>query len=171
MQSYTTLFFIVLFFSCTTIKKSGSAINGLPQKLAFNKPVETDNKIAFLTLEVTLKDSVKETYEFKFVRIFFADGTLPNNSDSETLVPEPGYFYCAISEDEKTRSDYIKVKNPLKIVYEYADEAGQLKQSLVIKNKAEVFIRFQYNKNHKFLSIYTLLNNSSQFKKIYLATL
>ncbi len=171
MQRYIILFFLLLFFSCTTIRKSSSSIFAAPKTLAINKFGEGDNKIAFLTLEVTLKDTAKDIYDFKLVKTVFANGTLSNNSVDEPIVFEPGYFYCAISADDKTTSDYIKVKNPLKMAYEYADEGGQLKQAVILKNKAEVFIRFQYNKNLKYISIYNLPNNSLLLKKIFYATL
>lgn len=130
-----------------------------------NKPAQ--DKILFLTLNMTLTDSVQDTYQFSLLQSVFAEGSLKHNLFSNEAQPEPYYLYCEITDDSKKRIDFIKVKNPLQNIIEYSSEPGTLGKKLFVTNTGQVFLRFQFTNATKYLTIYKPQPDLRTLKKIY----
>lgn len=157
---------IILLISCSVNRKNVSQGDmAKPDKLNVGKEV-SDTKILFLTLNMTLIDSASDTYQFSLVNSVFADGQLHKNSLKEPSI-EPFYLYCEITDDDKKRSDFIKVRNPLLKVVEYSPEIGKLDKKLFVSQTGEIYLRFQFSKTSKYLTIYKPQPDLRTLKKIY----
>jgi hypothetical protein len=141
------------------------------EDLNLNRNGEALDKIAFLTFEVTLTDSVKDEYQFKLVKTFFTNGSLKKGIATANEVKEPRYLYYQIDGGSAKQEDYSKVPDPLKMVYEFPGENGALNKKTFVNKKGELIIRFQYEKTTKAISIFKMEPNTLTLKKVYNATL
>ena len=139
------------------------------EKLNISNGENAANKILFLTLRMTLADSVKDTYEFTVIKSIFAEGILNKNSFKEDINIEPFILYCEITDDSKKRVDLVKVQNPLLKLYEYSPDKETQGKILVKNNSGELYLRFQLTKDAKYLTIYKPQPDFRTLKKIYYA--
>lgn len=159
----------IMLNSCVTSNNNHHQKNETIDKLNISNRENAENKIIFLTLNVTVADSIQDTYNFKVVNTVLADGSLKKGSLPDQQVLEQNYFYCEIADENKKRQELIKVQNPLLKVYEYSPNKEVL-EKIVFKNMTGDFtIRFQFNKNSKYLTIYKLQPDLRTLKKVYYA--
>ena len=162
--------FVLMFGNCSAPLKVQHSSEGLNDKLEINKNGTALNKIVFLTFEVTLVDSINDLYNFKLKNTLFAPGLLKQNKLDDQMAIEPYYFYYQVSGENQKLKTYQKVQNPLQTVYEYAGENG-LNKKLIQKRSGEMIVRFNYNKDSKYISFFKPDNNTKTFKTIYHALL
>ncbi|MEO6328061.1 MAG: hypothetical protein ABIO55_03980 [Ginsengibacter sp.] len=156
--------------SCSTQHKSQNQFKEQPaEKLNVSNRENAENKIVFLTLQMTLADSLKDTYSFSLTNIIFAEGALGKNLFNNDIPVEPHYLYCEITDERKKRVEVIKVQNPLMKVFEYSADKQTLEKKLFTSNTGELFLRFQFTKISKYLTIYKPQPGSLTLKKIYYA--
>jgi len=161
---------IFLLMGCSSQHKSQSQLRDLPmEKLNVTKGENTGNKILFITFRMTLTDSIKDTYKFTVVNTIFGEGILNKNSFNSDIPAEPFNLYCEISDENKKRVDLVKVQNPLLKVFEYSPDKKTLEKKLFTSNTGELYLRFQLNKNSKYLTIYKPQPDLRTLKKIYYA--
>ena len=165
-------FLIAVAIGCAASKMKGKQAESLPiENLQITGEQNSDNKIVFLSIMIMQTDSIKDTYSLKVTNTIFADGRLKRNPLA-TFSPEPNYLYCEILDNNKKRSDYIRVENPLLRVYEFNENPGSPLDKKSIKSKVGEFnLRFQFDKNSKYLSIYKASPDYKTLKKIYNATI
>ncbi len=157
---------ILLLISCSVNRKNVSQVDmPRPDKLNVGNEA-SETKILFLTLNMMQLDSASDTYRFSLVNSVFADGQLLKKSLKEPSI-EPFYLYCEITDDQKKRTDFIKVKNPLLKVVEYSPEIGKLDKKLLVSKTGEIYLRFQFGKRSKYLTIYKPQPDLRKLKKIY----
>jgi hypothetical protein len=157
---------VILLISCSVNRKNGSQNDmAKPDKLNVGKEV-SETKILFLTLSMTQIDSASETYKFSLVNSVFAEGQLHKNSFKEPSL-KPFYLYCEITDDDQKRTDFIAVRNPLLKVVEYSPEVGKLDKKVFVSKTGEVYLRFQFTKTSKYLTIYKPQPDLRTLKKIY----
>lgn len=127
------------------------------------------NKIIFLTFSISVKDSVKDEYDLHKKDVKYADGIL-KKAGADLNNAEPQYLYCELLNGEKERLDIVRVENPLLRVFEYSEEgSNQLQKKAFTAKTGEFVVRFNLNKQTKYLSVYKL--SANQLKKIYHAQL
>jgi hypothetical protein len=160
---------IILFLiSCSSQNKSQNQPDNVSvEKLNISSSENRENQILFLTLRMSLTDSVNDTYKFTVTNVIFAEGILNKNSFINDPPIEPHYLYCEITDDSKKRVDLIKVQNPLSRVFEYSPDSQTLEKKLFISNTGELNLRFQFIKNSKYLTIYKPQSDLQTLKKIY----
>lgn len=159
---------VLLLTSCSVNRKNVSHSDmAAPDKLNVGKQV-SETKILFLTLNMTQIDSASDTYKFSLVNSVFAEGQLHKNPPGELSI-EPFYLYCEITDDDKKRTDFIRIRNPLLKVVEYSPEIGKLEKKLFVNKTGELYLRFQFNKASKYLTIYKPQPDLRTLKKIYYA--
>ncbi len=126
------------------------------------------NKIVFLTLEVSLKDSVNDVYFFQQRSVRYTEGQVKKQFLPEGY--EPGSLYVVIKDDDGKVIESYSVPDPLNQIFETSDEkTGAMAKHIVRREKGELFLRFNLNKETKYLSIYKL--SSGQLKQLYEAKL
>ena len=150
--------------ACSTPKKITKA-KGNNLNVAGKENAE--NKILFLTFNITLVDSVSDTHVVSLVYAAFAPGRLHQNAFRSDTSLDPYYLYCEIAGDDKKRTTLLKVQNPLFTVLEYSPEPGILNKKLFVKKSGEISLRFQYTKASKYLTIYKPDSGLRTLKKIY----
>ncbi|MEP7109670.1 MAG: hypothetical protein ABI760_16870 [Ferruginibacter sp.] len=161
---------ILLLTGCSSLHKSQSQLKEVQAvKLNVSNGENAENKIIFLTFQMTLADSIKDTYTFTVTNTIFAEGILNKNSFISDMPVEPYNLYCEITDDTKKRVDMIKVQNPLLKVFEYSPDKTILEKRLFISNTGELFLRFQLTKNSKYLTIFKPQPDLQTLKKIYYA--
>lgn len=161
---------IVLLIGCSSQHKSQSQLKDIQmENLNISKGESAGNKILFITFRMTLTDSVKDTYKFTVINTVFAEGILNKNSFNSDIAAEPYNLYCEISDENKKRLDLLKVQNPLLKVFEYSPDKKTLEKKLFTSNTGELYLRFQFTKNSKYLTIYKPQPNLQILKKIYYA--
>ena len=178
MRSYLNIAVVLLFIifvsdGCITLKKSTTQTNKRGQdlktvhlKLEENRGV---NKIVFLTFSISVKDSVKDEYDLRMTDVKYADGTM-KKANAEMNSAEARYLYCEFLNEEKETMDIIRVDNPLLRVFEYTNEgSNQLLKKAFASKVGEFVIRFNLNKQTKYLSVYKI--SANKLKKIYYAQL
>lgn len=159
---------IIILTGCSSQKKGQGQFKNKPEeKLNLGDHQSKDNTILFLTLSMAITDSVKDTYKFAVTNTIFAKGILNVNPFKNDVVIEPYNLYCEISDDKKKRVDLIKVQNPLLKVFEYSPDKEKLEKKLFISRTGELFLRFQFSKNAKYLTIYKPQADSRTLKMIY----
>lgn len=137
-----------------------------------NDSYANENKIVFLNFEITEIDSIREEYSFKLINKIYADGILKKSPFAVATSFEKNYLYCEISSAEKQRLDFVKTEDPLNKIYEYPGDDKGLGKQLIKAQKGNFSIRFQYNSNMKYLTIYKLGNNNyDTLKTLYHAVL
>ena len=178
MRSYLNIsfFLIVIIFvcdGCNSIKESATQTNNrgkglkiVPLKLDENRVV---NKIVFLTFSISVKDSMNDEYDLRMTNVKYADGTM-KKANAEMNSAEEQYLYCEFLNGEKETMDIIRVDNPLFRVFEYTNEgSNQLQKKAFASKVGEFVIRFNLNKQTKYLSVYKI--SANKLKKIYYAQL
>ena len=157
-----------MFTGCSSQNKSASQPgNTKTDRLNVSKRENAENKILFLTLGITLTDSARDTYQFTLINAVFGDGILNKSSFKNDENFEPYHLYCEITDANKKRVDFIKVKNPLLKVFEYSPNKERLEKKLFTSKTGELYLRFQFNKHSKFLAIYKPQPDLRTLKKIY----
>ncbi len=130
------------------------------------------SKIVFLTFEITETDSTKEAYNFRLINKIFSNGTLKKSPFPSIPAYEQNHFYCELSSADNQRIGLIKTDDPLNRVFEFPGEEKDLGKQVIRRPSGQFTIRFQFDKNIKFLSIFKLSNNNPKLlKKIYYAAL
>ena len=174
MRKADFLYFLLIFlaFGCTASKTKNNPRKSPPtENLRISDTTNFENKIVFLTIRITQTDSVRDTYIFKVIHTIVANGKLKRNLLA-AFPPEPNYLYCEILDDNKKRANYTRVENPLFKVYEFNDQPGSPLEKRVFKStQGEFNLRFQLDKNSKYLSIYKASSDYKTLKKIYNATI
>jgi len=159
---------IFLLMGCSSQNKSQSQWKNVGiEKLNVSNNENSENKIIFLTLRMTLTDSVNDTYQFSVTNTIFSEGILKKNFLKNEAMIEPYNLYCEITDDGKKRIDLIKVQNPLMKVFEYSPDKEILEKKLVRSSTGNLHLRFQLTKNSKFLIIYKPQPDKRTLKKIY----
>ena len=128
------------------------------------------DKIAFLTFEVILADSVRDQYSFKLINKTFAEGTL-KQKELPFSTNEPFYIYYKIAGDNEAEQVQGKVPNPLVMEYEYPGEIHDLKKAIIKSKKGEFVVRFQLRNSLKHIYFYKADTIPSNLKQIYHALL
>ena len=168
-----SLFIILLCDGCNASKRSAAETNSRGQglktadlKLEENRGV---NKIVFLSFFISVKDSVKDEYDLRMTDVRYADGTM-KKANAAMNSTEPQYLYCELLNGEKETLDIVRVENPLFRVFEYSNEgSNQLQKKAFTAKVGEFVIRFNLNKQTKYLSVYKI--SANKLKKIYYAQL
>ena len=168
LKVLSSLFLTLLLAGCNPPAKVQNQNNKeRVEDLHISDKANGESKIVFLTLNITLTDSINDTYRFQVVNTIFADGIL-KKSQAENMPLQPQYLYCEILDADKKRIDFIKVENPLFKIVEYNETPESPLQKKTIKSTTGEFVlRFQYNRNSKYLSIHKTENNSQNLKQIY----
>ena len=127
------------------------------------------NRIVFMTLAVSLKDSLKDEYGFAQQSLQYAAGTVKETSIF-TGQYEPYQLYWQISNATGKLLASGHVPDPLFRSYETSDEhSGSMERHLLKGTSGEIVIRFNLNDNTKVLSISKLSNG--KLKQLYEAKL
>lgn len=159
---------ILILIGCSSQNKAvKQSANPNTEKLNLSSPETAENKILFLTLAITLTDSIRDTYKVTQVNATFANGVLHKNSFREDTPIEPYHLYCEITDDSKKRVDLIKVRNPLLQVFEYSPDKEKLEKKLFSSRTGNIYLRFQFSKASKYLTIYKPHSDLRTLKKIY----
>lgn len=149
--------------SASKKKKDDKALQSL--RLERN---DDGNKIVFLTLELSLKDSVNDVYFFQQRSARYTEGQVKKQFLPEGY--EPGSLYVVIKDDDGKVIESYSVPDPLNQIFETSDEkTGAMAKHIVRREKGELFLRFNLNKETKYLSIFKL--SSGQLKQLYEAKL
>jgi hypothetical protein len=159
-----------MLIGCSSQNKNvNNPVNTKPDKLNVANKENSENKILFLTLRMTLSDSTRDIYQFTVINSLFKDGTLNTNSFQHDGSIEPYHLYCEITDDNKKRTDLIKVQNPLLKVVEYSPDKERLEKKVLVSNTGEIYLRFQFSKSSRYLTIYKPQPDLRTLKKIYYA--
>lgn len=159
---------ICILLGCSSQNKTVNQSNDTkPDRLHINNRENAENKILFLTLRITLTDSIMDTYKFTLLNAVFAEGTLNKSSFHSEVAIEPFHLYCEITDNSKKRIDLIKVQNPLLKVFEYSPDKETLEKKLFKSTSGEIYLRFQLSNNSKYLTIYKPHPDLRTLKKIY----
>ena len=157
-----------LVFACTPARKNISGRQVVKEeKLALPTAQPGNNKIIFLTLGMTLSDSVLDTYQFTLQNSIIADGKIPRSVFQAGIPLETYQLYCELSDENKKRIELIAVKNPLLEVLEYSAEEGKLEKRIFRKTTGQIYLRFQLSQNIKYLTIYKPQMDLQTLKRIY----
>lgn len=172
MRKFFTYFLAVLFVSgCTASKPGKKNYSGSIDNLQIRDTQNLENKIVFLTIRITQTDSLKDTYSFKVTNTIIVKGRLKTNA-MNTFSPEPNYLYCEITDANKKRTDYTRVENPLLKIYEFDEKPGSPLQKRFFKTtQGEFNLRFQFDKNSRYLSIYKFSSDYKTLKRLYHAAI
>jgi hypothetical protein len=142
-----------------------------PEQLNLERAAGAESRIVFLTMNISVEDSVKETYRLKKVEVITAGGTTKKQQADEAGI-EPGFLYCEILDADNKRTDIIRVQNPLLKVYEFTAEGSNALEKKAFKsNSGEFVLRFNLNRSARFLAVYKMKTASRELKKIYYAQL
>ena len=126
---------------------------------------ESGSRIVFLTMEITLKDSIGGTYGIRKTDVKYAEGIVKKSFADENGI-EPQFIYCELLDGNKKRLDMVKTVNPLYRIFEYTDEgSNEIKSKTIKAGTGEFTVRFNLNNQTQFMSLYTSLDN--KIKKIY----
>jgi hypothetical protein len=165
----TLLLSILLFSGCRTAQQKGIRMSVVTDRLQLNVG-ESENKIIFLTYEVSLADSITDVYAFRFLKSTAVDGNLKNILSKEKQPFDPTYLYVQFDENEVLKQ-YLKVHDPLKMQLEYPGENSSLEKRTFINKKGEITIRFLLTGKLKTISIFKVQPITLQLKKVYHASL
>ena len=136
-----------------------------------NLNIKENNKIVFLTFDMSLIDSTKDRYSFTLINKIISEGILKKHLFKEEKSIEKNYLYISFSNQGGQESDWIKVNDPLNMLYEYpTSENNDLGKSVISQNKGILTFRFQADSNFNFISIYKPTADL-KLKKIYYASL
>ena len=163
------LFIILLFSSCGTALQKGNQTAPSTDRININTG-EGENKIVFLTYEVTLADSIADVYALRLLQSTAVNGNLKNILSSEKSPFDPTYLYVQFDETEGLKQ-YLKVHDPLKMQLEYPGENSSLEKRTFINKKGEITIRFPYFGRLKTISIFKVQPITLQLKRVYHASL
>jgi hypothetical protein len=155
--------------SHSNIQKAG---NELPaQKLNLDKSA-VENKIVFLTFEVSLVDSAQDSYSFLLKNKTFSEGILKKSALTTSEPVQSGYLYYQLSSAPSTPKNLVKVQNPLQPTYEFTSEqTGSLERRTISNKRGTLTIRFQYQKELKYLTFYKPQTQTLTLKRVYHAEL
>ncbi len=172
MKKITILYLLLIIATGCKVSKVNNKTESLPEEtLHINGISNDETKIIFLTISITQADSVRDTYNFKVTNTMLAEGQIKKNSMA-TFEPEPNFLYCEILDADNKTTDYIRVQNPLLKVYEFnATPESPLQKKTFKSKQGEFNLRFQFDKNSKYLSIYKATPDSKTLKRVYHATI
>lgn len=167
---YALLFTVVLLTACSSTNTlNNTASSAIIPHLNLN--LKGNSKIVFLTFDMILQDSIKDTYTFTLINKICSEGSIKKHLYNDEMSFEKNFLYIKLSNQEGKESSWIKVNDPLNMLYEYpSDENNNLGKSVIRNNKGILSFRFQSDSSFNFLSIYKQDSNL-QLKKIYYATL
>ena len=170
-KNYSILLVIVLLqlMACSSSNKLSNSKSEIIPTL--NLDLKDNSKIAFLTFNMSLLDSIKDTYSFTLVNKICSKGVLKKQFYTDEVLIEKNYLYIQCSNTEGQVSKWIKVNDPLNMVYEYpASENNDLGKAVFASKQGILTFRFQCDSSYNFLSIYKPTTDL-QLKKIYYAAL
>ena len=172
MNKYNFIFLIVIICLTSACRHANKLHNAETANLPhLNLNLKENNKIVFLTFNMLLVDSIKDTYSFSLVNKISSEGNLKKNLYEDELMIEKNYLYIKFSNGEGQESNWLKVEDPLSMLYEYpASENNDLGKTVVNKKKGELSFRFQSDSSYNLISIYKPATNN-QLKKIYYAAM
>lgn len=166
------LVIILLLSGCNPAFRNQSAGNSLNEELNLIKSQSGAGKIVFLTFEMVMTDSINDVFTIRLKNTIYADGTLKKGTSTVALSIEPNYLYYQLTNDGKSvTGSYEKVYNPLNMIYEYPGENFELNKLTAKKQHGEFVIRFQYEKDLKYISIFKPNTDLKSIKKVYHALL
>lgn len=171
VKAVAILLITLALISCSSSRSNKASANRVDEQLSFSKREDVNNKIAFLTFEITMLDSASDSYQVKLIKSVFADGQLKSVKPETTQIFEPNYIYYQLSKKNQVAEGYDKVLNPLYMIYEYPADNGALNKTLIKKQKGEFVIRIQYQKEQDSISFYIPDIKTKSLKQIYHATL
>ncbi len=164
------LLLVTCCFGCTPRQISQNKMTRPLEDLQINKDNQALNKIVFLTFEVSLIDSAREEYGFRLINKTFSTGTLKKETKSNLGPTGRGFLYYTLDENNN-KPIFAKVPDPLEMLVEYPGENQSMEKKTFYRNKGEITIRFQFEKNAKTISIFKVSRNSQTLKKVYYANL
>ncbi|MHA4844815.1 hypothetical protein ACX0G7_11660 [Flavitalea antarctica] len=174
MKQLSCLFILLslIFHGCHSLSNVQKAPNELPaQQLNLDKNA-AENKIVFLTFEVSLVDSAQDVYSFRLKNKTFSEGLLKKSALTTSEPVQPGYLYYQLSSEPSTGKNLVKVQNPLQPTYEFTSEqSGSLDRRTLTNKRGDLTIRFQYQKELKYLTFYKPVPQTLTLKKVYHAEL
>lgn len=146
--------------------------NKLPaQQLNLDKSA-AENKIVFLTFEVSLVDSAQDSYSFLLKNKTFSEGLLKKSALTTSDPVQSGYLYYQLSSEPSAPKNLVKVQNPLQRTYEFpSEQTGSLEQRTLSNKTGNLTIRFQYQKELKYLTFYKPQTPTLTLKRVYYAEL
>lgn len=168
MYRLLAVILLIGLMGCSGQKGAGFARNQVPeQSLNLSSPEKSDDQILFLTLKMTMLDSLSDSYQFEMINTIFAKGVLNKNDFLKELPIEPFQLYCELTDEKKNRIDLFKVQNPLLKVYEYSPDKQTLEKKLIKSQEGDLFLRFQLTKAVKRIAIYKPQADLKKLKLIY----
>lgn len=146
---------------------------GPVEKTMINQGGQAVNKIAFLEFEVSLTDSLRNTYSCKLASYFLQEGSLRKQRFPAEVVAEPYHIYAEILDNKGIVLNTIASEDPLhQWVEAPGDDEGKTMASAVIRRKAgKILVRFQYTPNSRYIRIRLPGSDSQLLKPIYYAQL
>lgn len=130
---------IILLISCKSPGASDSK-TACPAK---------DNRIAFVHLKLVGKSS---KIDFEYISGELQPGRLKDDYSRDT-VPVPGYLACRFLDLNGIILKNIIIENPLEKYVEYLNSGNQYERKLVISQESDLFLRFQYKSEYRYLLI------------------
>jgi hypothetical protein len=170
MKQLSCLFVLLslVHHGCHSLSNTQKAGNELPaQQLNLDKSA-AENKIVFLTFEVSLVDSAQDSYSFLLKNKTFSEGLLKKSALTTSEPVRSGYLYYHLSSEPSAPKNLVKVQNPLQPTYEFTSEQmGSLERRTLSNKKGNLTIRFQYQKDLKYLTFYKPQTQTLTLKRIY----
>ena len=162
---------VVFLCSCHTARQqAGTSKTGSvkTEDLQLKTP-DGQDKIVFLTMQITLRDSAKDEYELLKKNVIYADGSM-KKMKAGMQDAEQQYLYCEVQDAAGKMIDVLRVENPLLRIFETSDEhTGRFEKHLVRQVTGTFVLRFNLTRETKYLSFYKL--SANKLKKIYHAQL
>jgi hypothetical protein len=169
---FTLLACLFFLLACSSSNQTNQTKSQEPviQPVLLHLPDSGIGKIVFLSFDMSVIDSAKDSYQFILKNKQFVEGQLKAKNLLHGNAMEPQYLYCEIANSSGEKSPMIPVPNPLYRVYEYpADEKNALNKITLTHKQGELFVRFQWQPNDTYLSIYKPSLDLLTFKQIYYA--
>lgn len=150
-----------------------SGWKGPVEKTNINLDGQAANKIAFLEFDVTLADSLQNTYACKLASYFLQEGNLRKQRFPTDIVPAPYHIYAEILDNKGTVLTTIAHEDPLNQWVEApGDDAGKTMAAAVLRKKTgKILIRFQYMPAAHYIRLRLPGKDARLLKPIYYAQL
>ena len=127
-----------------------------------NIVITSDNKIVFLKLNFSKKDSLIHISQNNCE---FAEGKLKDNYNRDTIAVQ-GFLVYSFLDNEQNVLKKIIIENPLEQNIEYVYSNNELSRKNIKKNDEIFILRFQYHENYEYLTI-EILDENLVIKPIY----
>lgn len=117
---------------------------------AQEKHQESTNELQYFICALNIHHQ-NDNYIIKLRNQKILDGVIKNLNHG--FIRREGEFICYMLNKNKEILDSLYIGNPLKVNYEYNDDAGKLGYKEVDKLKNEIIIRFQFNNDMEYLNV------------------